>query len=248
MKALGIVAGAAVSGALAVRIARSRHRRFMHPDGRSFTGEVQIWGLQQPMGSALVDRAGRYPVTVRISKGVGTRPGRRDVLGLALRLAGSCDLLLSTMGNGRLLRHVPMPRPRFDTRYGSLLAYRTGDGDKVYLLAEPDPAGPPLGPTLGSVTAAARSGARLLLGVAGSEGFRPFGVVTFGTPLPAAVDAALAFDPIRNAPADLRPTGVIHRTRAIAYPLSQWWRHAAPPATALNPSAILELWLARIGR
>jgi hypothetical protein len=47
------------------------------------------------------------------------------------------------------------------------------------------------------------------------------------TPLPAAVDAALAFDPIRNAPADLYPTGVIHRLRAIAYPLSQRWRHAA---------------------
>jgi hypothetical protein len=223
MRALGIFAGAAVAGALAVRLARSRHRRILHPDGRSFTGELEIWGLERPVGSSLVDRPGRYPVTVRISKGAGTRPGRPDVFGVALRAAGTGDLLLSTMGGGRLLRHLPMPRRSFDTRYGSILAYRTGDRRKVYLTAEPDPAGPPLGRTLGSVTAAAREGARLLLGVGGGG---VFGRVAFGAPLPAPVDAALAFNPIRNAPADLYPTGVIHRTRALAYPLSQRWRHA----------------------
>jgi hypothetical protein len=68
-----------------------------------------------------------------------------------------------------------------------------------------------------------REGARLLLGVGGGG---VFGRVAFGAPLPAPVDAALAFNPIRNAPADLYPTGVIHRTRALAYPLSQRWRHA----------------------
>jgi hypothetical protein len=224
MRTLGIFAGAAAAGALAVRVARSRHRRILHPDGRSFTGEAEIWGPDRPIGSALVDGPGRFPVTVRISKGVGTRPGRPDVLGVALRVAGTADLLLSTMGNGRLLRHLPMPRRSFDTRYGSILAYRTGTGSKVYLTAEPDRAGPPLGRTLGSVTAAAEQGARLLLGV---TGVGCVGRVTFGAPLPAAVDAALAFDPIRNAPVDLHPTGVIHRTRALAYPLSQRWRHAA---------------------
>src|SRR5690349_2989819 len=162
MKALGIVAGAALAGALTVRVARSRHRRLLHPDGRSFTGELEIWGPGRPIGSALVDRPARYPVTVRISKGAGTRPGRPDVLGVAVRLKETADLLLSTMGNGRVLRHLPMPRRSFDTRYGSILPYRTGSGGKVYLTAEPDPAGPPLGRTLGSVTAAAREGARLL--------------------------------------------------------------------------------------
>jgi hypothetical protein len=223
MKALRILAGAALAGALAVRVARSRHRRLLHPDGRSFTGELEIWGPDRPIGSALVDRPARYPVTVRISKGAGTRPGRPDVLGVAVRLMETADLLLSTMGNGRVLRHLPMPRRSFDTRYGTILAYRTGAGSKVYLTAEPDPAGPPLGHTLESVTAAAREGARLLLGVAGAG---VVGRVTFGAQLPAAVDAALAFNPIRNAPADLYPTGLIHRSRALAYPLSQRWRGA----------------------
>jgi hypothetical protein len=226
MKALRILAGAAVSAALATRIVRSRHRRFLHPDGRSFTGELEVWGLRRPIGSPLVDRPGRYPVTVRISKGAGTGPGRPDILGVALRVAGAADLLLSTAGTGRLLRHVPMPRHSFDSRYGSILAYRTGTGDKVYVRADPDPAGPRLGPTLESVAAAAQSGARLLLGVARGTETGHFGRVTFGTLLPAGADAALAFDPIRRAPAHLYPTGVIHRTRAIAYPLSQWWRHA----------------------
>jgi hypothetical protein len=231
MKALAILAGAAVSGALAVRVVRSRHRRFLHPDGRSFTGELEVWGRSRPIGSALVDRPGRYPVTVRISKGAGTRPGRPDVLGVAVRVAETTDLLLSTAGTGRLLRHVPVARRSFDTRYGSILAYRTGTRRKVYLSAEPDPGGPPLGRTLGSVEAAAQAGARLLLGIAGEGGTGgtdtgTFGRVTFGDPLPAGADAALAFDPIRNAPADLYPTGLIHRARAIAYPLSQRWRHA----------------------
>jgi hypothetical protein len=223
MRAFGILAGAAVAGALAVRVARSRHRRILHPDGRSFTGNLEIWGLDRPFGSTLVDRPGRHAVTVRISKGAGTRPGRPDILGVAVRVPGTGDLLLSTMGDGRVLRHLPVPRRSFDSRYGSILAYRTGDRRKVYLTAEPDPSGPPLGRTLESVTGAAREGARLLLGVAGAGSF---GRVTFGAPLPAPVDAALAFNPIGNAPVDLHPTGVIHRTRALAYPLSQRWRHA----------------------
>jgi hypothetical protein len=223
-------AAAAIAIGLGVRVARSRHRRLLHPDGRSFTGELHIWGTGAPIGSALVDRPGRHPVTVRLSKGVGTRPGRPDVLGLAIRVHtadGPADLLLSTAGTGRFSRHVPVPRREFGTWYGSITPYRTGGHRKVYLGAGPDPDGVPLGRTLESVCAAAGSGtARLVLHVRHDGVTAPFGRVEFGARLPGAADAALAFDAVRHSPADLRPSGALHGARALTYPLSQRWRHA----------------------
>lgn len=232
MKPAVTLAVAAAGTALAVRLARSRHRRFLHPDGRSFRGRVQVWGLSDPVGSALLDRPGEFAVTVRVSKGAGTRPGLPDVLGLAVRVHGpGADLLLSTAGRGRVLRHVPVPRSGFDTWYGSILAYRTGAGRKVYLSAEPDPDGTPWGRTLESVVAAAaHDGARLIL----FADDRPFARVTFGAALPTAADAALAFDPVRNATAGLHPTGVIHGVRTFAYRAGQRWR-GARPANAQPP-------------
>src|SRR3954466_11741326 len=123
---VSVLAGAAVAAALGVRIAHPPPRRLLHPEGRSFTGGLETGGRPLPIGSALTDRAGRYPATVRISKGAGTAPGRADILGLAVRLHGpdgsEWDLLLSTAGAGRFTRHVPLPRRSFDTRYGSILA------------------------------------------------------------------------------------------------------------------------------
>ena len=237
-----LVAGTAI--ALGVRLARSRRRRSLHPAGRSFAGDLEIWGGDPPIGFALADHRGRYPVTVRMSKGMGTRGSRPDVLGFALRIpaeGGDTDILLSTTGHGRLSRHLPMPRRTFDTWYGSIAAYRTGDRRKVYLGARPEPGGAPLGRTLTAVADAARSNTHLLL-YAGSSATRSFGGVSFGgvsfgrvsfgRALPPPVDAALAFDPVRNAPAGLHPTGILYGARAITYRLSQRWRGATPVAAA----------------
>ncbi|MEU4424960.1 hypothetical protein AB0F81_30435 [Actinoplanes sp. NPDC024001] len=212
-----IMSGAAL--ALGVRLARSRHRRSLHPDGRSFTGELEIWGVSGT-GSELLGRPAVHPVTVRISKGAGTRRSRPDVLGLAVRV-GETDLLLSTTGKSRLTRHVPMPRRAFDSRYGTITGYRTGAGHKVYLAAGADPDAVPLGDSLESVAAAAATGRAALLLFAGPHAF---GRVRFGAALPAATDAALAFDPVRNSTADLHPTGAVHGVRAYAYRASHRWR------------------------
>jgi hypothetical protein len=242
MRAVTAVAGAAaagIAGALGVRLARGR--RVLHPDGRSFTGTLDVWGLGRT-GSALIDRPGRYPVTVRISKGGGTRPGRPDVLGVALRVHGPAagakrDLLYSTAGRGRLLRHVPTPRRSFDTRYGSIQFYRTGSGARLYLVAEADPAAQGFGRTLESVCAAAAHGGALLLGVAGRDGrARHFGRVTFAAALPASADAALAFDPVRHATPDLHPSGTVHGLRGLSYPVAQRWRGARPAPA--DPAAV----------
>jgi hypothetical protein len=225
--------------AIAVRVAQARDRRILHPDGRSFTGSLQVWGTgEQPTGSRLLDDAARHPVTVRISKGAGTPAGLPDVLGLAVRVHGSRpgerrDLLLSTAGTTRVSRHLPVPRWGFDTFYGSILAYRTAGAPdrRVYLGAVVDPDATALGRTLDAVVAAATGpGASMLLTADG----RPFGRLSFGAALPAVTDAALAFDPVRNTDADLHPTGMIHASRAWAYRAGQRWRGVRParPDTA----------------
>jgi hypothetical protein len=226
-----LAAAANVIG-LGVRLVRSRKRRSLHPDGRSFTGELQVWGADAPVGSDLIDRPGRHRITVRLSKGAGTRRGRWDVLGLAIRVHRpdrAVDLLLSTVGTGRLSRHLPIPRREFDSWYGSVTSYRTGDRRKVYLAAGLDPGGVPLGRTLESVAAAARDDRGRLLLYARRDGITgPFARIVFGAQLPQATDASLAFDAIRNSSIDLQPSGTVHSVRALAYRLSQRWRGAAP--------------------
>jgi hypothetical protein len=213
---LGKLAGAAVGAALVIRVARSRHQRFMHPLGRSFAGELEDY-----------DRKARHDVTVRLSKGVGTRGGRPDVRGLAIRVhlrGRDLDLLLSSFGQGPAGRHLPVPRRSFDTLYGSITAYRDENGDKLYLTARPDPAGPAFGRTLESIT----SGGRFLI-VARRRGIgREVARVTLGEELSPAADEALAYDPIRNSVPGLHPTGMIHGVRAFAYRLGQRWRGATP--------------------
>jgi hypothetical protein len=220
----GPLLAAVVAVAVGVRVIRSRHRRFLHPDGRSFTGELVVWGTGRTEGAGLLDRPGRHSAVVRISKGAGTRGGRADIRGVAVRVTGDdpIDLLLSTAGEGHFTRHLPTPRRTFDTFYGSIVAYRTGSNRKIYLGARPDE---PLGDALAEV-----DGGSLVL----FADDRPFGRVAFGAQLPTRTDAALAFDPVRNTPPDLHPTGAIHTTRALAYRWSQRWRGATPAAPAAD--------------
>ena len=245
MRWLPILSGAGAA-ALGVRVLHARHERILHPDGRSFDGELQVWGPDgEPTGANLIDTPGRHPVTARVSKGAGTPRHWPDLFGLAVRVHGpvagaKVDLLLSTAGRGRLSRHVPTPRWGFDTHYGSILAYRTGSEPprKIYLAAVPDPDGPALGRTLESVVAATRhGGARLLLALLDADGgLRPFGRLVIDTALPAEADAALAFDPVRNTTPDLHPTGLVHASRAAAYRLAQQWRGATPAPA--DPDAV----------
>ena len=173
-------------------LARARMDRVMHPVGQAFDAEASLGGVA-------------LPATVRFSKGVGTRPGRADVLGFALRVHapdGPLDLLWSTAGRGRFTRHVPWPRRDYATVYGSVMPYRLG-GRKVYLWAEPGAAG------------------EMVLTAEDRDGRRPLGRVTVGAP---TTDADLAFDPVRNTRPGLHPVGLLHRSRKYAYRASQWWR------------------------
>ena len=228
-----VVAGAGGAAVVGARIAYARHHRVLHPRGRSFTGELEVWGLPGgPVGADLLDWPGRYRVTVRVSKGVPTPAGWPDLLGLAVRVhepgrARPFDLLMSTSGRGPLLRHLPLPRRRFATLYSSLLPLHA-DAGRLYLAALPDPRSAPLGGTLDTVTAAAvGAGARFVLAVASPGGeWRPFARLLFGRPLPGPVDARLAFDPTRHQAPGLRPVGAVQALRGLTYRWSQRWRGA----------------------
>jgi hypothetical protein len=218
------VMAAAAGIALAVRIVRSHHRRSLHPAGRSFHGEFVDAGL-------LHHGPARYPATVRVSKAVGTKGGRPDVRGLAVRVhrAGrDLDLLFSTTGHGPITRHLPKPRRTFDAVYGTITAYRLGTGDRVLLIAR----AASVGRRLEEVAA----GDRFTMSVRHGDEERPAGVVTLDRALSPAEDAALAFDPVRNSLPEVHPTGLVHGVRAFAYRVSQRWRGAAPAPG--NPAAV----------
>jgi hypothetical protein len=217
--------------ALAEGVARVRRARALHPAGRSFAGTLRIWGTGEQLGVPLFDEPGEYPATVRLSRGAGTPAGWPDVLGLAVRVTGRypADLLLSSCGRSALARHVPRPARRFDTRYGSLAGYADRTGGRAYLSALAT--GARLGPDLSAVARTVSTGGvgfRLFLAVGfGPE--RPVGALALVRPLPAHVDAELAFDPVGRAPVGLALTGPLGAVRDATYAGSRRGRGVPGP-------------------
>lgn len=117
-------------------LAKARHARALHPRGVQTTGELS--------GSAPFPA--NATVTVRLSKGAGTGPGKPDVLGIALRVpteAGDWDLLMSSTGTGERTRLLPKFVRRWkDATLGTLLPYRYR-GELVWFMAVPDGGEPP---------------------------------------------------------------------------------------------------------
>ncbi|MEU1967558.1 phosphodiesterase [Micromonospora sediminicola] len=207
----------------AAALARLRHARLLHPAGRTFAAEVLIWGTSgPPTGVPLLDRPGRWPATVRLSKGVPTPGGWPDVLGVGVRLHRApeppVDLLVSSSGAAPVLRNLPLPRRRFTGTYTSIMPFRAG-ARRLFLAALADPDSPDLGRSLAGVDAAvAADEPRLVLAVASAVGpWRPFGEVRLDGRRGAPEDAALAFDPVGNVPPGLRLAGPLARLRDAGY-------------------------------
>ncbi|MEU6077516.1 phosphodiesterase [Micromonospora sp. NPDC047074] len=215
-------------------LARLRRARLLHPVGRTFAGEVTVWGTPGlRTGVSLLDDPGRFPATVRLSRGVPTPEGWPDVLGLALRLhrdpGRPFDLLVSSSGAPPVLRNLPLPRRRFAGTYSTIMPLRAGRR-RLFLAALADPDSPDLGRSLAEVADAVRADApRLVLAVASAVGpWRPFGQVSLDAQRSARDDAALAFDPVGNLPPGLRAAGPLAWLRRHTYRGSQRARGAAP--------------------
>ncbi|MCX5120812.1 phosphodiesterase [Micromonospora sp. NBC_00362] len=204
-------------------LGRLRRGRLLHPAGRSFVGETVIWGTPgPPTGVALLDHPGRYRTSIRLSKGTPTPGSWPDVLGLALRLhrgdGRPFDLLVSSSGAAPVLRNLPLPRRRFTGTYSTITCYRAGRR-RLWLAALADPDSADLGRSLATAAAVTRTDTpRLVLAVASAVGpWRLVGQVSLGAQLSAEEDAALAFDPVRNLPPELRVAGPLAWLRDQTY-------------------------------
>jgi hypothetical protein len=129
----GIAAAAVFSTTSAIRGART-----FHPIGVAFEATFTV---DQPagVGADLLDTPGTYGAVVRLSRGIGLREPRPDVLGLALRVLDAHgpglhqDLLLVTSGEEPGVRHLFVPTAGFDgVRFSSVLPYSVGDRNMLF--------------------------------------------------------------------------------------------------------------------
>jgi hypothetical protein len=169
-------------------VAKARHARALHPLGIQTTGEL----------SGTPPFPAKATVTVRLSKGAGTGPGKPDVLGIALRIpteSGDWDLLLSSTGTGERTRLLPkFVRHWRDARLGTLAPYRYRD-ELVWFMAVPDD------------TPDDEPPARFTIHVSGKDAvWRQIATVTLHLQNghPQNGDAApVAFDPALNRPPEM---------------------------------------------
>jgi hypothetical protein len=186
-------------------LAKARQARALHPRGVQTTGEL----------TGTPPFPARAAVTVRLSKGAGTGPGKPDVLGIALRVpteSGDWDLLLSSTGTGRQTRLLPkFVRHWRDARLGTLAPYRRR-GELLWFMAVPDGGEPPV---------------RFTLHMSGKDAdWRQVAVVTLHPEDRTA--APVAFDPVLNRPPDLElAPSWLAALREQAYEGSRRGRHAS---------------------
>ncbi|MFT7841678.1 hypothetical protein Q5530_36555 [Saccharothrix sp. BKS2] len=181
-------------------LASARGARAVHPRGRWFTGTMTT-----TFDPALPLPEGRTEVVGRLSKGAGTAAGVPDVLGLAFRLPGPWDVLLSTS----LARVLPRPaRTWSSARYGSITPFRWRGG-LAWLAAVPDP---------GQTASASLDDLPGELGFTLEVGgpWRPVGRLVV-RPLPVD-DEQPPLDPVRNRPPGLElAPALLARLRERAY-------------------------------
>ncbi len=210
-------------------LARWRSGKPMHPRGVVLDAVLERSGGPQGWGVRWLEEPAREPAVVRLSRGVGLPAPLPDVLGLAVRLPDGdrpVDLLLSTAGNGRWTRFLPVPRVDAATTYSSIMGYRSTAGT-LRLAAVPDgPTGVESDP--GPITAAVaeRGMAFRLLVARGAGDWVPFARLVLTAPV-AERDPDLRFDAVRNPPPGLLADGPMARFRAPAYAAAREGRTAA---------------------
>ncbi|TDO47979.1 hypothetical protein EV643_108296 [Kribbella sp. VKM Ac-2527] len=204
------------------RIAAVRGAAAVHPHGVAFKAELE---LVAPLPE------GRYDAVARLSKGAGTPGDQVDVLGLAIRVqpaaeAGSWDLLLSSAGQGRLTRCLPVPAGDWSTaRYSTLAPYEFHHR-WIWLMATPR--GPKVGhSSVIKLDHNAPEGFTLAI-ASQTGGWLTVGRLTLLTPL---TDTGDRFDPMLNSPPGWRLAPAWLRTiREMAYQGSRRGHNGTPAA------------------
>ncbi|MGN9783382.1 hypothetical protein ACTMTF_18250 [Nonomuraea sp. ZG12] len=191
-------------------VARLRHGRALHPRGLMVAATLRVTG-GAALGVLVLDTPGEHEVLARLSKG-GSLPGSLpDVLGLAVRLPGPLDLLLSTCGRVPWLLR---PRTGFTAGpYSTLVPYDSGTGP-VWFMAWPEGMSVPANPRLLAV-ALDRGPLQFHLHAVQKDR-RAVRVATLRVraPLP---ETDVAFDPVLNDHPSLRQPEWLRRLRRGAY-------------------------------
>lgn len=217
MTDLSALAGKAVAVPLGA-IARYRRGRAMHPRGAVFDAVLERHGASPPFGVPWLDEVRSDPVVVRLSRGAGLPAPLPDVLGLAVRLGTDddpVDILLSSTGQGRLSRLVPVPRVDAEGVYSSIMAFRSTAGP-IRIAALPRAAPVPSDPEPVAAAAAAGAIEFSLAAAVGSGDWRPFARLR-STSARGPLDSTIRFDAVRNPPPGLTADGPMARFREPAY-------------------------------
>jgi hypothetical protein len=165
---------------------------------------------------------------VRCSRALGLPEPAPDILGFAIRFPDVYgpgrhqDLLSVTSWDTPVAHHALVPATGFFARpYSTLLAYRLPEGVRLFGVV-PIGAGPPGGPRLEQIAAAARDGrATFELATSTLMGrFSGVGTIRLGRQLPVGQGEQLRFNPW-NCGGGIRPTGPLMGLRDAAYRGSQ---------------------------
>lgn len=214
-------------GRLFARLARKKGDRVFHAQGQAFHGTIRT-----PEGTV-------KPVIVRLSRGGAGKPGKPDILGVAVKVqeagGGSQDFLLVTAKGSRGVKaRVPTRRGSLAGQsVSSLTSFRSGSVRGPVTAVMPDS----LRTSLDVASSGQSSGQKtfeLQLNnsaisrlTRGGPKQQSLGQVTidFSRPLSAKQNAGLEMTPFNTA-GGVEPSGLINRLRRSAYHGSQTGRAA----------------------
>jgi hypothetical protein len=223
------VAGTGLGAALAplaAAIGFGTGKRPVHANGAAYDGVLEIpTPADELLDGTVLDRPGRYPVKVRLSRGFNRRLSRTDVHGVAIRIvdAGGTgrhqDLLLATSKPNASGMESTSFSLGYEPRFTSTLHLGSPQGP-VLVVARPIGAVPDDALVHGGAAGAMQ----LALGVQvkGLEE-RQVGVVTLGAALDAEETAALHFT-IEHDWGGIQPWGVLNDARVVVYRAAAWGR------------------------
>jgi len=223
------VAGTAfgvVLAPLAASIGFATGKRPVHANGAAYDGVLEIPTPEDELlDGTVLDRPGRHPVKVRLSRGFNRRVSRTDVHGVAIRIvdAGGAgrhqDLLLATSRTNELGLESTSFSVRYEPRFTSTLHLGSPQGPMLVVAR-------PLGvvPDDALVHAGAAGALRFALSVQlKGRVERQVGVVTLGAALNAEETARLHFT-IENDWGGVQPWGMLNDARVVVYRAAAWGR------------------------